>query len=243
MVSTLVTHRSLPFNKTFTYNHNGQTLKVTVSPLSDHMGRCFTFYQELNVNEWLRFERPYKQDEHQLSRVGQREANLVKALMRIEGITWFYISTQKLNIQLGEAFNWVDIEPYVLKTIQNVLLEDTTPAMSGLEVPLRIKEEASVNETMQTFHVNRQLSEAKKAYFFHLRTLELETENKEEVGTLARRLLIRLRLITGLETLHFKPYEITVFLKEGFVWTPTLKARVKKIITDVLTLTPAQHNS
>ncbi len=208
---------------------DGATASVEITSRMDTHQRHYGLGQRISALEMAMFHRPLDRDSDYYL-IGTMGQTIVTRLLQIPGVTELLLDSNGVDILIGDAFSWGEVEPRVLKTLQDTLsIKRSSHRRYRESAVTKIVVVSDPDEGIETFHFNRLLSTSpisSKEY-----SLGLAAKITDERGLYIARRICELE---GVDAIRLLPYQITIVLQSDHRWSPQLRRRVKNRICSAL---------
>ncbi len=168
-------------------------------------------------------------DEGSLTSIDSNVSETLRNLLHIPGVTEITLIKNGVWITLGRAFDWDDIEPRIITTINAGLSGETGTIAPQEPVRARIVVEHVPNERMRYFHTTAQISEQQIRGFDS--RFETDDDASRPIGTVGSRLVHDILALIKEGDLTIYPYGFYVIVTEAASWDtlmPQLLQLVKR---------------
>ncbi len=150
---------------------------------------------------------------------------LATALLKMPGVTQLTIDGQTVSIDLGQAFDWSVVETQILETLLQTLLSTEAPGRYVPSQGLKL-----VNDSPGHIAVNREISTAKIKLLRSSLGEGYQLQALSEIGPTGRKIVLELFRTPVIDSVIIEPYELSIALKDGQIWTDELNRQVKETI-------------
>lgn len=159
------------------------------------------------------------------------------AFSSFPGIVQFNLYDESLNVEIGRAFAWEEIEPKVVESIQAASLKRAPNQLILSASPNNAPEIAAerVTARMRRFHTRRKISEIYIKHFFAALIREHRNSNPE-IGPTGTTVIKAVAGITPVSEVSIEKYSLDVILSRHR-WTQNLQNQVVEAIRASLVAT------
>lgn len=209
--------------KALDLSKNSKKLRMVVDiPPNDRI-RVFHLDRKI-CNSYISEIGPDLKSKLYLGDAGPISRTIAKRLYVINGITRLTFSPYEVDVEIGKAFSWKEIEAKVVRILRDVALGinrhvvSVSVSKSAKNVPIFV--EKTQNISYRSFNTRHLLSNTKISMWDHPFTTykgELDDE-LVELGPLGASLARKLVSIEGVKEIFIKPYEVNVIIGDAFTW-------------------------
>jgi hypothetical protein len=220
-----------PQLRPYTYKAKGhEDLRLEIKQFEAPEVRAFRVDRKISQAR-ADFSRPFTKEDEDFAKLGPTGQTLYEGLTKIDGVDHLWIGVHELQVMIGGAFEWKEIEPVIVGVIRATLQPGSVtvrypPAPKKLKVVVKL----SRDKQDAHFFVNLPLSNEQMHMFYAPLDEATYSDQLEQLGELGKSLVRDVAERDGVDLIFIRPYELHLSMGGAYYWTPGRLEQVVKII-------------